>query len=98
MERTGSCFLSIFIKERTIREDLHMKTLVLAIALAFGALFGLSAQAAPATSDATAVQGQVKDGALKVWHCRRWSGGWGCGGGWGHGRRWSHRRRGSWWR
>jgi hypothetical protein len=71
-----------------------MKTSVLAIALAFGALFGVSAQAAPATSDAAAVQSQVKGEAVKVWHCRYWSGGWGCGG--GHSRRWSHRRRGSW--
>jgi hypothetical protein len=75
-----------------------MKTFVLAIVIAFGALFGLSAQAAPAASDAAAVQSQVKGDAVKVWHCRYWSGGWGCGGGWGHGRRWSHRRRGSWWR
>jgi hypothetical protein len=91
-----------------------MKTFLLAILIAFGALFGLSAQAAPAFSDAAAVQGQVKGDAIKVWHCRYWSGGWGCGRGWhsrwwshrrwgsggwyGHGRRWSHRRRGSWWR
>jgi hypothetical protein len=75
-----------------------MKTFVLAIVIAFGALFGLSAQAAPAASDAVAVQSQVKGEAVKVYHCRRWSGGWGCGGGDGHSRRWSHRRRGSWWR
>jgi hypothetical protein len=75
-----------------------MKTFVLAIAVASGALFSLSAQAAPVTSDATAVLGQAKSDVVKVWHCRTWSGGWRCGGGWGHGRRWSHRRRGSWWR
>ena len=69
---------------------------MLAIVLAFSALLGLSAQAAPAAADAAAVQSQVKGDAVKVYHCRSWSGGWGCGD--GHSRRWSHRRRGSWWR
>ncbi len=72
-----------------------MKTFVFAIVIAFGALFGLSAQAAPVSSSAAAVQGQVQSDAVKVWHCRAWSGGWGCGGGWGHGRWHSHRRWGS---
>jgi len=75
-----------------------MKTFVLAIGIASGAFFGLSAQAAPVASDAASVQSQVKSDAVKVWHCRRWSGGWGCGGGGGHSRYWSHRRRGSYWR
>ncbi len=74
-----------------------MKKYVLAIVLTFGALLGLSAQAAPVSNSAAAVQGQVKSDAVKVWHCRAWSGGWGCGGGWvfGHSRFWSHRRWGS---
>ncbi len=70
-----------------------MKKYVLAIAIASGALFGLSAQAAPVTSSASAVQYQVTRAAEQVRHCRFWSGGWGCG--WGHGRYWSHRRWGS---
>ena len=72
-----------------------MKKYVLAVAIAFGALFGLSVQAAPVSSGASGVQNQVTGSAVKVWHCRRWSGGWGCGGGWGHRRYWSHRRHGS---
>jgi hypothetical protein len=76
-----------------------MKKYVLAIAIASGALFGLSAQAAPVSTGASAVQNQVTSDVEKVYHCRYWSGGWGCGGGWyGHSRYWSHRRRGSYWR
>ncbi len=70
-----------------------MKKYVLAIAIASGTLFGLSAQAAPVSS-VSGLQGQVTGDAVKVYHCRGWSGGWGCGG-WGHGRYWSHRRWGS---
>jgi hypothetical protein len=90
-----------------------MKKYMLAIAIASGALFSLSAQAAPVSTGASAVQDQVTTNVEKVWHCRYWSGGWGCGGGWhsrwwshrrwgsggyGHSRYWSHRRRGSYWR
>ena len=88
-----------------------MKKYVLAIAIASGALFGLSAQAAPVPSTASGVQNQVTGDVVKVWHCR-WGSGFGCGGwgwhnrwrshnrwgsgyGWGHGRYWSHRRWGS---
>jgi hypothetical protein len=70
-----------------------MKKYVLAISS--GALFGLSAQAAPVSTEASAVQNQVTTGVEKVWHCRYWSGGWGCGGGGWHRRWWSHRRWGS---
>jgi uncharacterized low-complexity protein len=76
-----------------------MKKLVLAVALVSGALFSVAAQAAPVSSSVSGVQNQVTGDAVKVWHCRGWSGGWGCGGGgggWGHGRHWSHRRHGSW--
>jgi len=73
-----------------------MKKYVLAVAIASGALFGLSAaQAAPVTSATFGVQSQVTGDAVKVWHCRHWSGGWGCGGGWGHNRWRSHHRWGS---
>ncbi len=83
-----------------------MKKYLLAIVIAFGALFGLSTvQAAPLTSPSTTIQSQAASGdaVQKVWHCRAWSGGWGCGGG-GHWRwgsrgghwRWGSRRR--WWR
>ncbi|MFY9642380.1 MAG: hypothetical protein WCD20_17985 [Rhodomicrobium sp.] len=68
-----------------------MKKYVIAVAIASGALFGLSAQAAPVASSTYGVQSQVSGDAVKVWHCRHWSGGWGCGGhryGWG----WRHRR------
>jgi hypothetical protein len=90
-----------------------MKKYVLAIAIASGALLGISAQAAPISTGTSAVQSQVTSDVEKVWHCRYWSGGWGCGGGWhsrywshrrwgsggyGHSRYWSHRRRGSYWR
>lgn len=73
-----------------------MKKLVLAVAIASGALFSLAAQAAPVSTIVSGVQSQVTGDAVKVFHCRSWSGGWGCGGGWGHGRHWSHRRYGSW--
>ncbi len=73
-----------------------MKKYVLAIAIASGALFSLSAQAAPLSSSPAGLQNQVTGTAVKVWHCRRWSGGWGCGGWGGHSRHWSHRRHGSW--
>ena len=72
-----------------------MKKYALAIALASGALFGLSAQAAPVSSALSGVQNQVTTDAVQVYHCRHWSGGWHCGGGWGHSRHWSHRRWGS---
>jgi hypothetical protein len=70
-----------------------MKKYVLAIALASGSLYGLTAQAAPLPG-AGGVQTQISSSAEQVWHCRAWSGGWGCGG-WGHNRFWSHRRWGS---
>ena len=77
-----------------------MKKYVLAVAIASGTLFSLSAQAAPVAPAASGVQNQVSGDAVKVYHCRNWSGGWHCGGGvgggWGHGRHWSHRRHGSW--
>ena len=77
-----------------------MKKYLLAVAIASGTLFGLSAQAAPLSPDTASVQHAVTSGVEKVWHCRHWSGGWGCGGGW-HSRyrshwRWGSRRR--WWR
>jgi hypothetical protein len=85
-----------------------MKKYLLAIAVTSGSVFGLSAQAAPVTTQFSTLQSQVApDGAAqKVWHCRRWSGGWGCGYGplgvlplgprWGyHGRHRSHWRWGS---
>jgi len=77
-----------------------MRKYLLAIAIASGAFFGLSAQAAPISSAASGVQSRVTGDAVQVYHCRGWSGGWHCGGGyggggWGHGRYWSHRRHGS---
>jgi hypothetical protein len=75
-----------------------MRKYLLAIAIASGALISVSAQAAPVSSAASGVQNQVTGDAVKVYHCRSWSGGWHCGGGyggWGHGRYWSHRRWGS---
>ncbi len=75
-----------------------MKKYVLAVAIASGTLFGLSAQAAPVSPAASGVQNQVSSDAVLIGHCRRWSGGWHCGGGgggWGHSRSWSHRRYGS---
>ncbi|MGO9544900.1 MAG: hypothetical protein ACLPPF_08910 [Rhodomicrobium sp.] len=71
-----------------------MKKYVLALAIASGAVLGLSAQAAPVSS-VSGVQSQVTTSAVQVYHCRHWSGGWGCGG--GHSRYWSHRRHGSRW-
>jgi hypothetical protein len=73
-----------------------MSKYVFAIVIAFGALFGLSVQAAPLASSTSAVQSQVSGSAVEVRHCRYWSGGWGCGWG-GHSRYWSHRRHGSRW-
>ena len=66
-----------------------MKKYLLAIVIAFGALFSLSVQAAPLSSNSTLLQNQVTSDVQKVWHCRYWSGGWGCGGGgWGWHNRW----------
>jgi hypothetical protein len=78
-----------------------MKKYVLAVAIASGTLFGLSAQAAPVAPAASGVQNQVSSETVQIGHCRHWSGGWHCGGGygggsgWGHSRHWSHRRYGS---
>ncbi len=74
-----------------------MKKYALAIAIASSALLGLSAQAAPVSSTASGLQGQVAGDIIKVHHCR-WNSGYGCGGGYGwggHSRYWSHRRWGS---
>jgi hypothetical protein len=74
-----------------------MKKCLFASVIAFGTLFGLSAQAVPVSSLSTTLLSQVTpgDAVQKVWHCRYWSGGWGCGGGWrwrgGHWR-WGSRR------
>ncbi len=73
-----------------------MKKYVLAIAVAFAALFGLSAQAASLSSNATAVQGQVTQDAIPVYHSRyrsHWR--WGSRHRWGHNRYRSHWRWGS---
>ena len=51
-------------------KDMLMKKYVLAIAIASGALFGLSAQAAPVSSAVSGVQSQVTGDAVKVYHCR----------------------------
>jgi len=51
-----------------------MKKYALAIAIACGALSGLSAQAAPVLPAMSGVQNQVTGDAVKVWHCRYWSG------------------------
>ncbi len=68
-----------------------MKKYVLAIVIAFGALFGLSVQAAPLSSQASVIKSDVVtgDAVQKVQHWR-----WGSGG-WGHGRYRSHWRWGS---
>jgi hypothetical protein len=78
-----------------------MRKYIFAFAVASGSLFCLSAQAAPASPDAAALQNQVSGNAVRVYHCRWWSGE--CGGGYSdydkdrdyHSRYWSHRRRGS---
>jgi len=57
----------------------------LRFAIASGTLFSLSAQAAPVAPAASGVQNQVSGDAVKVYHCRNWSGGWHCGGGVGGG-------------
>lgn len=54
-----------------------MKKYVVAIVIAFGALFGLSVQAAPLTSNTAAVQTEVaqvakESATTKVWYYRRW--------------------------
>ena len=53
-----------------------------AAAIAVSMMLGVSAQATP--SSPAFVQAQVKSGDLvqKVYHCRRWSGGWRCGRRW----------------
>jgi hypothetical protein len=78
-----------------------MRRYIFAFAVACGSLFCLSVQAAPASPDAAALQNQVGGNAVRVYHCRWWSGE--CGGGYSnydtdrdyHSRYWSHRRRGS---
>jgi hypothetical protein len=46
--------------------------------IAFGALQAGSTQAAPVSSSASIIQSHASGSAMKVRHCRRWSGGWGC--------------------
>jgi hypothetical protein len=78
-----------------------MKKYIYAFAIACGSLSCLPVQAAPVSPDAAALQNHVRGGAVRVWHCRWWSGE--CGGGYSdsdsgrdyHSRYWSHRRRGS---
>jgi hypothetical protein len=82
-----------------------MKKYAIAIAIASSALFGLSAQAAPLSSETAAVQSQVaqESATSKVYyyhgrHRSHWR--WGSGrrgGDWGHSRHRSHWRWGSRW-
>ncbi len=62
----------------------------LALLIAFGAMLGISAQAAPAAPAFMQAQIAPDSAVQKVWHCRYWSGGWGCGGGyrWHRWHRW----------
>jgi hypothetical protein len=88
-----------------------MKKYVIAVAIASGALFGLSAQAAPLSTETAAVQSQVaqESATSKVYyyhgrHRSHWRHGSGGGGHWrwGSGRRWGgdwgHNRHRSHWR
>jgi hypothetical protein len=78
-----------------------MKKYIFAFAVACGSLSCVPAQAAPVSPDAAALQDQVTGSAVRVYHCRWWSGE--CGDGYSdygtrrdyHSRYWSHRRRGS---
>ena len=75
-----------------------MKKFALAIAIASGALFAVSAQAAPLASNTAAVEQVTQDSAVtKVWHNRgrsHWR--WGSRGGWGGGWGWHNRHRSHW--
>jgi hypothetical protein len=59
-----------------------MKYAILAASFAIAASFGSSAQAAPVALGGLKLEAITGDAVQKVWHCRRWSGGWGCGRGW----------------
>jgi hypothetical protein len=65
-----------------------MKKYLIAIVIAFGALFGLSVQAAPLTENTTAIQNQIaqQGAAQKVYYRHGWRRGYGWRGyGWrGH--------------
>jgi hypothetical protein len=96
------CFNTLAEERGCFVGDYSMKKLVLASAVAVCALYLPAAQAAPIAANPAAVQDQVSSNVEKVWHCRAWSGGWGCGrawgwgGGWGWHNRWrSHYRWGS---
>jgi hypothetical protein len=67
----------------------------LVAAVVASSLVGLSAPSAISAHAAPMIAPlQAPSDIQKVWHCRNWSGGWGCGGlPGGHGRFWwSHRR------
>ena len=62
-----------------------MKKYLIAIVIAFGALFGSCVQAAPLTDNTTAIQSQVaqQDATQKVYYRYGWHRGYGWRRGWG---------------
>jgi hypothetical protein len=55
---------------------------LLACAAGAGLMIAISAQAAPVVPSAVGIQGKTGNFVEKVYHCRRWSGGWRCGRRW----------------
>ncbi len=51
----------------------------IAAGIAVGMMLGVSAQAAPTSPAFVQAQAGTSSAVQKVWHCRRWSGGWRCG-------------------
>ena len=59
------------------------KVLLTFVAAAAIGVAGLaSASAGPINPAPLGEASAAINGVTKVWHCRPWSGGWGCGGGW----------------
>jgi hypothetical protein len=61
----------------SVKNYFHMIAAVAAVTIAFG-LAGGPAHAVPASGKVIADAAAANSAITKVWHCRRWSGGWGC--------------------
>jgi hypothetical protein len=61
----------------SVKNYIYWIAAVAVVAMAFG-FAGGSANAAPANGKVIAEAAAANTAVTKVWHCRRWSGGWGC--------------------
>ncbi|HZV21109.1 MAG TPA: hypothetical protein VE986_06145 [Hyphomicrobiales bacterium] len=56
-----------------------MRYAIMAAAFAAAVSYGTAAHAAPTDFGALKLEASKDSAIQKVWHCRYWSGGWGCG-------------------